>query len=554
MNIGLWGFPVAGVAFSIAGVLLPRRLGGRSAVSAGTTTLPVPRPRSLSEYRVMRRGAVVEPEPIALPDSGSADVVLETAVDAGQGAAELSSSESNAANIDTALAAFAPPRSRAFASGHLARILPWRRGPSLRTVEAVKGDDDVLDVPVVDELDDHPAHTLVEPVVEVPDPAKADFVSAAPWGRAFALERLARIFPWRRGSSLRTVEVVRSDDAALDDAVVGEVEVRAAQTLAEPAVAVPDLAKAEAVLVAAFAAPLPVPADIIVPSAEPPVNAIDDGRPVLTLDAETSAPIAPTKPVTAPKRRIGWFGRPSRPLIVEDDGLESAPAPESSGLVGDEVQAEPREDPAAVTTSTTPFVLGMAWEGAAPPPEDEEVLVDAEAIARADARLPEFAAATMIPERPAAVVIPAWVADYEEAGVDVSEAGRVALAERLGLLEDDDAVFELRRVLMTETAPVVRGVALLMIGERMFDVLSDAVETAMEASDPYERCAAVSALAALGDTDSVRNALADADEGVVRMTVTLLLEHFEVEEVRAAIVARTGPHSDVALATVDSLL
>jgi hypothetical protein len=254
-----------------------------------------------------------------------------------------------------------------------------------------------------------------------------------------------------------------------------------------------------------------------------------------------------------PKRRIGWFGRPSRPLIIEDDALEARPALESLGTVADEGSVDAREA-VAVRTSTTPFVLGMAWEGAIPAlPDDDEVLVDAEAIARADARLPAIAVAAIIPARPATVVIPAWVADYEAAGVDVSEPGRVALAERLGLLEDDDAIGELRRVLLTETASVIRGVALLMIGERMFDALADAVQTAMEAGDSYERCAAVSALAALGKTDAVRDALADADEGVVRMAVTLLLERCAVEEVRAAIAVRAGLHGDVALATIDSL-
>jgi HEAT repeat protein len=157
-------------------------------------------------------------------------------------------------------------------------------------------------------------------------------------------------------------------------------------------------------------------------------------------------------------------------------------------------------------------------------------------------------------ERPVSVVIPAWVADYEAAGVDVSETGRVALAERLGLLEDEDAIVELRRVLMTETAPVVRGVALLTVGERAFASMSDAVVSAMETGDAYERCAAITALAALGDVAALRTALADEDDGVVRMTVTLLLQTRDADDVRAMIAERAGKHSEVALATVDSLI
>lgn len=191
---------------------------------------------------------------------------------------------------------------------------------------------------------------------------------------------------------------------------------------------------------------------------------------------------------------------------------------------------------------------------AEPVADEEAVVLSDERIAAADERLAEIANSPVF-EAPVVPVTlsPAWAADYAAIGMDVSIEGRERLIARFGLLDESDIVESLSRVFLTEDAARVRALALTIVGERKLTSLLDAAKHAGRSSDPYERCAAVIAVAGCGDFDSVVGFFDDVDAGVVRTAVAHVIDVLDPETVRGKVNDLNGPHRQLAIDTFELL-
>jgi len=184
--------------------------------------------------------------------------------------------------------------------------------------------------------------------------------------------------------------------------------------------------------------------------------------------------------------------------------------------------------------------------------DPEEVVLSAEALTAADARLAEIAETPVFADKPIVKggIVPGWAAEYAEVGVDVSEEGRIRLIDGYGLLTDESFVENLRRVFLTDESAMVRTAALMLLSERpSVELASAAIECASQ-GDAGERCAAVAALTALRQRDALLSFLADDDGEIVKAAVVGLVGVVGAEETRQLVQSVESQHREEALALV----
>ncbi len=187
---------------------------------------------------------------------------------------------------------------------------------------------------------------------------------------------------------------------------------------------------------------------------------------------------------------------------------------------------------------------------------DEPIGLSSDRIAAVDARLAEIADTPVFeaPEVPIEALIPGWVAEFADLGMDVSVDGRERILSRAGLYADEDLTATLERVFLTENVVRVRVLGLMLVQERRLVALVEFVKSAGASEDAYERAAAVHALASCDQADCVTCFLDDEDASVVRVAVTQLASLYEPALVRDYVEHASGPHRDVALSTLEYLL
>lgn len=383
----------------------------------------------------------------------------------------------------------------------------------------------------------------------------------APWWSA-----ITRISPWRRSGGEAPANLAEVD---VEDGVVGEVEVLPRKPLLAAEAAVDG---ERAPTIPEVVQPITMGTDQSAGAAETPDRLETGAAPIdgrLTASAADPdvdvVPFADAR-ITAYRAAQPATVKSEPPATHEHDtaiaqgGSEHVDhhlmvSRDEPTLVRDEESVEVDDDAAqrlGYSLSLITLQLNDANRWARKTDDVEPVVLSDAELAAADARLAEFAATPIFEAKVtlSAGIVPAWAAEYAEAGVDVSDEGRARLVEGYGLLTDDALAVDLRRVFLTDESPVVRSAALMLLSERpLRELAPDAAECARH-PDPSERCAAVAALTALRDRETLVSLLADEDQAVLKAAVVGLVGVIGPEEARRLIESAPCPHRDEALALV----